>query len=200
MPEGFGIQNAHLILGASLGQMNFNIFGSLRGEILAHKICPDRKLPVPAIDQDRQLNGPRAAEVHDSVERRANGPAGKEDIIDQKNGTTGDFPGDFGQLDQRMVGTTAEIVAIEGDIHGAKGHLDTLEALDFALETLGEEIPARTNTNNTETVDAFIPLDNLVCDSGDRSLYGWSIQDQTAPHSFVVYRHPPTLPNLSGFT
>ena len=53
---------------------------------------------------------------------------------------------------------------------------------------------------NTETVDAFIPLDNLVCDSGDRSLYGWSIQDQTAPHSFVVYRHPPTLPNLSGFT
>src|ERR1700686_1676755 len=51
-----------------------------RGDVLSDVVGPDRQLAMAAIDQHRQLDGLRAAEVHQGVHRGSGGPAGVDTV------------------------------------------------------------------------------------------------------------------------
>src|SRR5690606_40395247 len=53
------------------------------GQVLAHEVGPDRQLPVPAVDHDRELHGPRPPVAVDGVEGRPDRAAGEDDVVDQ---------------------------------------------------------------------------------------------------------------------
>ncbi len=84
---------------------------------------------MPAVDQDRELDRLRAAEVDQRVHRRADGAAGEEHVVDQQDAATLDGEGDVGALDARRLQAAVEIVAIEGDVDDAEG--DQRAALDL---------------------------------------------------------------------
>ena len=54
-----------------------------RRQVLADVVGPDRELAVAAIDHDRELHRPRAAERRQRVEGGADRAAGEEHVVDQ---------------------------------------------------------------------------------------------------------------------
>src|SRR5260370_5320359 len=56
-----------------------------RRHILADVVGPDGQLAMPSIDEDRELDRARPAEIHQCVHRRACGPAAAAHVIDEGN-------------------------------------------------------------------------------------------------------------------
>src|ERR1700682_1556822 len=50
--------------------------------VLAYVVGPDGQLAMPAVDEHRQLDGPRPAEVHQGIHRRSGGPAVMDHVVD----------------------------------------------------------------------------------------------------------------------
>src|SRR5437660_6356832 len=53
------------------------------GDVLADVVGPNRQLAMAAVDQDHQLDRPRAPELDQGVHRRAHGAAVPDDVVDQ---------------------------------------------------------------------------------------------------------------------
>ena len=54
-------------------------------DVLANKVRPNRQLPVPTVNQDRQRNPLWPAHVHQGIEGGPNCPPSKEYVVDQDN-------------------------------------------------------------------------------------------------------------------
>src|SRR5258708_36237677 len=59
-------------------------------DILSDVVRPDRQLAVSAVDEDRQLDGLGAAEVHHRVHRRAGRPAVMDHVDDEDRDLAGE--------------------------------------------------------------------------------------------------------------
>ena len=57
-----------------------------RRQVLADEVGPDRQLAVAAVDEHRQLHGPRPPVLGDRVERRPHGAAGEQHVVDEHDG------------------------------------------------------------------------------------------------------------------
>src|ERR1700730_1686218 len=60
------------------------------GHVLAHVGRADRELPVPTVDQHRELYGARAPELDQGLHRGAGGAAVVDHVVDQDDGPLGD--------------------------------------------------------------------------------------------------------------
>jgi len=78
-----------------------------RRDVPAHEVGADGKFPVTAVDEDRQLDVPRAAEVDQSVHRRPYRSARIEDVVDQDHPLVVDGERDLGPLHARLVSARA---------------------------------------------------------------------------------------------
>ena len=76
---------------------------------------------MPSIDQHRELDGLRAAEVDQRVHGRPDRAAGEEDVVDQQDAPTLDREHDVRALHARRLEAAVEIVAVEGDVDDAEG-------------------------------------------------------------------------------
>src|SRR5581483_4778587 len=87
------VADGHAVLPVYLGQQDMHHL-ALRGrQVLAHIVGPDRELAMAAVDQDRELDGPRAAEVVKGVERSADRSARVQHVVDQDDGLAVDAAG-----------------------------------------------------------------------------------------------------------
>ena len=92
-------------------------------DVQADDVGLDRQLAVAAVDQDGQADARRPAEVADRVQRRADGPAGEQDVVDQDDLGAVDVERDLGPAQDRPAVALAEVVAVERDVDGADGDL-----------------------------------------------------------------------------
>ncbi len=98
--------------------------------VLAHVGGLDRQLRVAAVDQGKELDARRTAELHHGVERSARGAAGVDHIVDQHNGLARDGEGNVGPVEHRRVRDCGQIVAVERDVQLADRQLHTVDLLD----------------------------------------------------------------------
>ena len=78
------------------------------GQVLADEVGADRQLAVAAVDQDREPDRLRAAEVVERVQRGADGAAGVEHVVDQHDDLAVDAAGrDLGAAAGRGPGASA---------------------------------------------------------------------------------------------
>src|SRR5207302_2162785 len=113
-----------------------------RGQVLAHEVRPDRKLPVPAVDQDRQLDRVRPAEVHQRIHGRADRSSRVEDVVDQHDAPAGDVERDPRLVDLGGLRAESDVVAIEGDVEDAHSNGGPLDAFDLRGQAFGQAIAA----------------------------------------------------------
>src|SRR4030095_9285261 len=101
--------------------MHLNALRRRRGQLRAAVVGFDRQLAMAAIDEDHQLNGARAAELDERIERGPNRPAGVEHIVDEQNAFLVDRKWNLGSPDEwlRTHGMAHEIVTIERDVECA---------------------------------------------------------------------------------
>ena len=89
------------------------------GDVLADEIGADGKLAVPTVDEDRKLHAGGTAEIAQRIERRADGTAGEQDIVDEHDGQPVDVEADVGRVD--LGGKMRrEIVTIKADVERAE--------------------------------------------------------------------------------
>ena len=84
-----------------------------RGDVLAHEVGADGQLPMPTVDEHGELDACGTADVHEGVERRADGAAGEQDVVDEHDGLAVDVEGDLGRVDLGAE-IRREIVAVAG--------------------------------------------------------------------------------------
>ena len=83
-------------------------------QVLADVVGPDRQLAVAAVDQHRQLHPRRAAVVEEHVDRRADGAAGVEHVVDDHDRAVVDREVELGECTTgARPARIAEVVAVE---------------------------------------------------------------------------------------
>src|SRR6185436_1524174 len=106
-------------------QPNLDALPARSRHVLADLVRLDGQLAVSAVDEHDELNGPRAPEVDQRVQRGANRPPGVEHIVNEQNHPVVDVEGNVGAADQRLRadGLAHQVVAIQRDVERAGGYV-----------------------------------------------------------------------------
>ena len=154
-------------------------------QVLADEVGPDRQLAVAAVDQHRELDGARPAEVVERVERGADGAAGEEHVVDQHDDLAVDPAGrDLGG--QGAGRLQPQVVAVHRDVEGADGHGVPLDRGDPLGEPAGQRDAAGRDAEQDEVVGALVALEDLVGDAGQRPGDVGAVEDDAARVGWLV--------------
>jgi len=99
-------------------------------------------------------------------------------------------------MSRRLAVPHDHVVPVERDIHRAERDLRAAEIGNKPPQPLGERHAARVNPNKSGAVEVPIPLDDLVCDAGDRPVQGLGVQEDLA--RFDLRSHQRLLSGLTG--
>src|SRR5262245_20342557 len=142
------------------------------------------------VDQDRELDRARPAEVHERVHRRADRPAGEEDVVDEEDAPSLDRERDVGPLHDGVLDAAVEVVAVERDVDDAEGRQRAaLDLLHLPAEALGEVDAARADADQREVLASLVALEDLVRDADERALDRERVHHLTG----AVPAHPPPV-------
>ena len=116
-------------------------FRHRRGDIATDIISPNGQLTMAPVHQDRKLNRSRSSEIHQPVERSADGTPGEEHIIYRelracRSGETESLSVRF-----RVINTMPQIIAVHGDIHHPSGTVSPSMACNLSASRRANEFP-----------------------------------------------------------
>jgi hypothetical protein len=157
----------NFITSVDLDQMNADVVTGGRRDVLAHEVGADRKLAVSAVDEDGEANGARTAVVDERVHRGADGPASEEHVVDENHHASVDRERDLRLAHHRRVSDARQVVAVERDIDRAERHVDALVGPDGGLDARRQRVATRADTDDGETGEVTVALDDLVRDTRD---------------------------------
>lgn len=106
------------VLTVDLSQMHAHVLLRRGREVFADVVRPDRQLTMPAIHQNRELDRLRPAEIQDRVERRPDGPAGEEHVVNEDDDPAVEVGRDRGRF-QVPWAAEADVVSVQGDVEGS---------------------------------------------------------------------------------
>ena len=95
-------QDHYLLFYSILRQHHFHLLLCRGREVLAYIVCADRQFPVAPVHKHSELDTVRPAVVHDAVQRRPDGPARKDDIVNEDHGPVLDVEGNVRGLRYRL--------------------------------------------------------------------------------------------------
>ena len=78
-----GSGKQHTVTAVNVREQHRHVLASGGGEVFAHIVGADGELPVPPVDQHRQLHRVGSAQVAEGVSGGADGTAGKQHVVDQ---------------------------------------------------------------------------------------------------------------------
>ena len=132
---------------------------------------------MAAVDEDREPDPSRAAQVRERVHRGADRPAGEQDVVDEDHRPAGDVEGDPRLVDLGRFRGEPDVVAVEGDVEGSDRDLDALDRGDLPREAEGEVVPSVGDPDEDEAVRAFA-LDDLVGDPREGAAHVVGTEDR----------------------
>ena len=139
---------------------------------------------MAAVDEHRQLDRCRPADITQCVERRADRTTGIEHVVDEDHKTAVDAPGGYRGLLQRSGRLEVQVVPVQGDVEPAVGDGSAAEFVDFLGEPIRQRDTASRDTQQDDTRRVGTVqggfLDDLVGDAGNGST------DVRIGHKFTV--------------
>ncbi|CAM5486723.1 hypothetical protein STANM309S_04807 [Streptomyces tanashiensis] len=153
---------------ASSASCTLTVSRSATREVLADVVGADRKFVVAAVDEDRELDGARVADVAEGVEGGArHGASGEEHVVDEDDEAAVDaVTGDLGAADG--VGRLQpQVVPVHGDVEGTDRDLGAGDRFELLGEPAGEEDATGGDAEEDHVVGALGALDDLVGDAGE---------------------------------
>ena len=80
------IQNFNRRCSVDLFEEQADVLVARRGHIFTHVVGADGKLAVATVNEHRKLDGGRTAQIHEGVERGADGATGIEHVVYKHDG------------------------------------------------------------------------------------------------------------------
>ncbi len=133
-----------------------------RRDVLADVVGADRQLAMAAIDEHRQADRLRPAEVDERVHRGADRPAGVQHVVDEDDRPAVDARRQLRALDDRLLGDHRQVVAVERDVERPDRDVDALVLGDGRGDAAGERHAAPLDADEQQAVGARLLLDDLV--------------------------------------
>src|SRR3984957_16791480 len=160
----------HFFVVVDLPQLDLDDFTVCGLHMAADKAGLDGQFAMAAVDQHQQLYAPGAAMVKERVQRRANGPAGVENVVHQNDVATGNVKADGAGNHNRPNIAGRKVVAVEVDIEnpGIDGGL--LDAANQVTQTLRQGNSATLDTHQPQVLTAVVFFDDLVRQPNQRAL------------------------------
>jgi hypothetical protein len=149
-----------------LGQPHLDLLRARGRHVLADEVRADGQLAVAAVDQHRELDPGRAAEVAEGVQGGPDGPAGVQDVVYQDDGASLDaFGREVGAL-QRAGRVQPQVVAVHGHVQRADRDVGALDRGDPGCQPVGQRDPAGGDAQQHQVVGALGAFQDLVGDPG----------------------------------
>ena len=134
----------------STSSRNSRTFSSSEdGTFLPTKSARMGSLPVPAVDQDRKLHAGRAPDVHQRVERGADGAPGEQHVVDEDDVFIVERCGDVGLADGGAGVHRRPVVPVQVDVQRAEGQPPPKLVFQRLAEADGEVDPAPLDASRT---------------------------------------------------
>src|SRR5271170_964810 len=130
-------------------------------DILAYVIGANRNFALSAIDQHRELNRLRTAEVRDGVERGTHGSPGIQHVVNQHDPLGVQRKRNIAAEQPWIAGQALAIVAIGRNIKRADRNLALTVGAQLDSDPLGERGAAPDDTDQHHVVGAAVALGNL---------------------------------------
>ena len=132
--------------------------GSDGGDVLAHVVGADGQLAVAPVDQHRELDAARPAEVEERVDGRADGAPGVEHVVDEHDGGVVEAERQLGAAHLGLLAggqhprfaAHGHVVAVEADVQCAQRHVATAELGQQVAQPLGQHGAARVDADDGE--------------------------------------------------
>ncbi|HEY6893720.1 MAG TPA: hypothetical protein VI258_06115 [Rhodanobacteraceae bacterium] len=137
----------------------------------------NRQLAMAAIDEHREHDCARAAEIDERVERRANGAAGVEHVVDEHHDFVVDRLGKLRRLDHRLRRDRRQVVAIQRDVEDSERNRVPFHLLDLFGDALADRNAAAANADNDQVGRAAILLDGFDGHSANRTVHARAIEE-----------------------
>ena len=144
---------------------------------------------MAAVDQHGQLHAGRAADVHQRVERGADGAAGEQHVVDEHDRHAVDIERDLGGM-YFGAEIRSEIVAVQADVQPAQGDLHPLDGLDALREPLRQQVAARDDAHKRQIAGALVGLEDLMRDAREGSVDLLRVHAHRFDVGRVVHAHP----------
>src|SRR5581483_10901871 len=123
------------------GDADLYLLGVGGRHVLADVVGPDRQLAVAAVDQHRELDGPRPPELNQRIHRRPRGAAAVDHVVDEDDDLAVDrrHPG----VEVRRGLAQVAVVPVLADVERARRDGVALELLEQSGEALRQVVAAR---------------------------------------------------------
>ena len=152
-------------LPVKLRQANLHQLLAGGGQVFAHKIRPDGKLPVAPVHGHGQLDAPGAAAGEDGLDGGPGGAAGVDHIVHQHQIPVIHIKGQLSTAQLRHIPEAAQIIPVKGDVHAAHGDLPVLDLLDILGDAAGNGLAPAAHTHQAQVLRALVVLQDLMGDA-----------------------------------
>jgi hypothetical protein len=155
---------------AHFGEPDFYRFIHGRRNVFANEVSLDRQFAMTTINQHRELDTARPAEIIQRIHRGPDSATAEENIINQHNRLTGDVDRDFGWLD---IGSDAaiQIVAMHADIQTSCGNWMVQDLGESLSQALGKRNATALDSNDYQLRRWVVAFNDFVGDAGKRPLH-----------------------------
>jgi hypothetical protein len=160
---------ANLVAPVELGDEHVHAAAGRDLDAAPDHVGVDRQLAPAAVDEHRERDPRRPAEVRELVEGGAHRAAGVEHVVDDHHARAVDAAGERRAAHDRARADRLEVVAVERDVERAERHLDALGRVHRAGEPLRDLDAAALDPDEHEPVGAGVELDDLVGHALDRA-------------------------------
>jgi hypothetical protein len=135
---------------------------------------------MTSVYQYRQLNGRRAANIHQGVHGRTYRASGEEHIINQDHVLAAYVEVNIGAADLGL--PYLEVITVKGDIQGANGHLTARVGPYFPGQPVRKMNAATLNAHQAEFFYPFVALNYLVASAHQGAIDLFLIQQSFHVH------------------
>jgi hypothetical protein len=144
-----------------------DVVGGFRWHVLSNEIGAYRKLAVAAIDEHREADSAGPPVVNECVHRRADGASGEQHVVDENDDLVVDREVQRRLADDRRVADAGQVVPVEGDVERTERDGRVLVRTDRVAKADGQDVAARTDTDDGETGEFAVAFNDLVRDPRD---------------------------------
>ena len=125
---------------------------------------------MAAIGEDGELDAGGSPVVEEGVDRRAHRATRVEHVVNQDDGAAGEVEVEMRVVDNRRVAglPALDVVAIEGDVEIAEGHVGAGELADQGMQAATDHRSARVDADQRQPIRLLVLLDDLVGDTDQR--------------------------------
>jgi hypothetical protein len=147
--------------------MDADVVGGFRWHVLSHEVSAYRELAVAAIDEHRKAYRAGPAIVDERVHRGTDGASGEQHVVHEDDDLVVDREVQRRLANDRRVADTCEIVPVKRDVERAERDGRVLVRADRVAQPDGQDVAARTDTDDGEAGELAVAFDDLVRDPRD---------------------------------